>query len=85
MFSSPWVVIPIAVVLALFVLYVATMLLLIVFAQYFARGAADDADPVEQPIRDDRAAGFERALGRSRDAAYEATRPRGAGLTRRTG
>ncbi|HEX4112635.1 MAG TPA: hypothetical protein VH020_08885 [Stellaceae bacterium] len=88
MFSSPWIIIPAVVALVLFVLYAATLMFLVYFAEYFVRGAVG-ADASEKPIRGEPLAAFERLLGQSRMHAShplsETTRPRRADLTRRTG
>jgi ABC-type sugar transport system permease subunit len=82
MFFSLWIVVPVAVLLVLFLLYATGLTFLMVFAEYFARGAASGGSFIDQPIRGEQL-NFERALRRSRVA--ETTQPRGAALTRRTG
>jgi hypothetical protein len=85
MFFPLWIVIPVAVLLVLVVLYMATFAFLMIFAEYFARSVASSSDTIEKPIRGEHLASFERALEPSTYAHYEATRSHGAGLTRRTG
>jgi hypothetical protein len=50
MFFSLWIVIPVAVLLVLVVVYLATFAYLMIFAEYFARGPADGADFIYEPI-----------------------------------
>jgi hypothetical protein len=85
MFFPLWIVIPVAALLVLVVLYVVTVALLMLFAEYFARGVASSSDSIEQPIRGEQLASFERVLEPSTYAPYAATRSHGAALTRRTG
>jgi len=72
MFLPLWIVVPIGVIVILFVLYMVVITLLIVFAEYFARGPANGSDTVGQPIRREQLPTFK-------------SEPRDAGLTRRTG
>lgn len=85
MFFPLWIVVPIGAVLVLVVLYLALLTLLMVFAKYFARGPAGDSDSVEQPIRREQLANFERAFEPSRDGVFGTPQSHDAGLTRRTG
>jgi hypothetical protein len=73
MFFPLWIVIPVAVLVVLFVAYVVTVALLMVFAKYFVRSTAGGTETVDKPIRVGQSANFERAYQRSGGARDENT------------